>query len=161
MPRPVLLIVFGGDATVLDLAGPLDVLHAAEMQRPGTYDLRVVAPRGETVVTDSGLGIVPAGPLPDPRGIDTVIVCSGPGADPGGADTAEVVRWVTRAAGSVRRMASVCTGAFVLARAGVLDGRAATTHWDDCAELAAQPRTSASSPTASSSATVTSRRPPG
>jgi transcriptional regulator GlxA family with amidase domain len=137
MPRLALLVVFGRQVTALDLAGPLDVLHAAETLRPGSYDVRVVAPRGETVVTDSGVGIVPSGPLPDPRSADTIVVCSGPGADSAGDDMAEVVAWVAGAAGSVRRLASVCTGAFVLARAGLLDGRAATTHWDDAADLAA------------------------
>src|SRR4051794_1122237 len=138
MARTVLFVVFGSSATVLDLAGPLDVLHAAEELRPGTYDLRVVAPRGDTVITDSGLGLTPSGPLPDPAAADTIIVCSGPGADPDGGDFDEVVRWVARAAPSARRTASVCTGAFVLARAGLLDGRAATTHWSESDQLAAE-----------------------
>jgi transcriptional regulator GlxA family with amidase domain len=137
MARTVLLVVFGRGVTTLDLAGPLAVFHTAETLRPGSYEVRVVAPRGEPVRTDSGIGIVPAGPLPELGRADTIIVCSGPGADAGGADMAEVVAWAARAARTTRRMASVCTGAFVLARAGLLDGRAATTHWADCAELAA------------------------
>jgi transcriptional regulator GlxA family with amidase domain len=105
--------------------GPLEVLHTAR-----GYDVRVVAATA-ALRTSSGVGLA-AEPLDDGP-LDTLLVAGGIGV----ADVPdEVVAWVRGAAGRARRVASVCTGAFLLARAGLLDGRAATTHWASCSRLA-------------------------
>jgi len=67
--------------------------------------------------------------------IDTLIVAGGPGAESGNYEEA-YLRWISDAARRSRRVASICTGAFVLAAAGLLDGRRAVTHWKFCARLA-------------------------
>lgn len=125
---------------LLDVAGPLQVLATAnELARaaggPQPYAPRVVAPEAGGVTASAGLMLAADGPLPRSRPPDTLIVAGGPGvrevmAEPG------VRRWLRQRAGRTRRVASVCTGAFVMAAAGLLDGRRATTHWRFCAELA-------------------------
>jgi transcriptional regulator GlxA family with amidase domain len=83
----------------------------------------------------AGLGIA-TGPLPRTGAPpDTLIVPGGPGVDAAAADTM-LVEWVRQRANEAHRVASVCTGAFLLGAAGVLDGRRAVTHWSFCAELA-------------------------
>ena len=125
---------------LLDVTGPLQVFASAneivsESGGKAPYALVVVAQGGRDVTTSAGLRIA-AGPLP-PAGerVDTLIVAGGPGVGAAAADPA-LVGWVRARAGQARRVASVCTGAFLLAPAGVLDGRRAATHWSFCAELA-------------------------
>ena len=136
--RAVDVLAFPG-VQLLDVAGPLqafasanDIVAAAGGTPP--YALRVVA-RGQGVTASAGLGFV-ANPLP-PAGaaLDTLIVPGGPGVAAAAANPA-LVDWVRERAGRARRVVSVCTGAFLLAAAGVLDGRRAATHWSFCAELA-------------------------
>jgi transcriptional regulator GlxA family with amidase domain len=87
-------------------------------------------------MASSGIEIVPHGPLPAAAApIDTLVVPGGSGHRSAREDT-ELVRWIASAAGRARRTASVCTGAFLLARAGLLDGRRATTHWSFADRLA-------------------------
>jgi transcriptional regulator GlxA family with amidase domain len=87
------------------------------------------------VTTSAGLGIATS-PLPRSRTPpDTLIVPGGPGVDAAAADTA-LVDWVRKRTRKARRVASVCTGAFLLGASGALDGRRAVTHWSYCAELA-------------------------
>ena len=129
---------------MLDVAGPLQVFAStndivaegrAEAGQAPPYDLRVVALGGAAVVASAGLGLV-AGPLPQPgAAVDTLIVAGGQGVEAAAADPV-LVQWVRDRARQARRVASVCTGAALLAAAGQLDGRRATTHWSFCAELA-------------------------
>ena len=125
---------------LLDVTGPLQVFasaneHVAQAGGAPPYVLRVVARGGEGVTATAGLGIATSplprtGPPPD-----TLIVAGGPGVDAAAADTG-LVDWVRQRAKKARRVASVCTGAFLLGASGVLDGRRAVTHWSYCAELA-------------------------
>jgi transcriptional regulator GlxA family with amidase domain len=132
--RPVVIAAFP-DVQPLDVAGPAEVFTTAEAMCPGAYALRVLAPTADPLPTASGYAIAPAGTLRSARGpIDTLIVPGGPGTRSGAADDA-LVAWIGRAATRARRVTSVCTGAFLLARAGLLDGRRATTHWAWCGEL--------------------------
>jgi transcriptional regulator GlxA family with amidase domain len=125
---------------LLDVTGPLQVFasandHVTEAGGAPPYVLRVVAKGGQGVTASAGLGIA-AGPLPrSGTALDTLLVAGGPGVDAAAADPV-LVNWVSERANKARRVASVCTGAFLLAASGVLDGRRAATHWSYCAELA-------------------------
>src|SRR6516225_8854029 len=124
---------------LLDVTGPLQVFATANEIVAGKgaapYVLNVVAPGGASVRTSSGLALL-AQPLPPMESVpDTLLVAGGPGVDQMASDAA-LVGWLRDRAGRVRRVGSVCTGAFLLAEAGVLDGRRAVTHWSVCADLA-------------------------
>jgi len=94
------------------------------------YDLHVVSEAGGLVRNSIGMAIeTEAFDEPD---LDTLIACGTPQADP---STPGVLAYIRRALGQSRRVASICTGAFVLAEAGVLDGRRATTHWANARDL--------------------------
>jgi transcriptional regulator GlxA family with amidase domain len=100
------------------------------------YRTTVVSVDGAPVQTSSGLTIVPDGDIGGaPAAIDTLLVAGGAGADLASADRA-LLEWIAARAQGARRVASVCTGAFLLAAAGLLDGRRATTHWAAAEELA-------------------------
>lgn len=126
---------------MLDLTGPLQVFASAndtltQAGRAPHYALHVVAREGVHVVTaSSGLGLTTEALSPLDVPLDTLVIAGGPGVDAAAADPA-LVDWVRARARSARRVASVCTGAFLLATSGALDGRRATTHWAFCAELA-------------------------
>ena len=128
-PRRVVLVAPDG-LQPLDAIGPLEVFHTAGALRDGAYRVEIVAPGGGIVTSRSGLRIV-ADPLPAPRGIDTVLVAGGEGTRAAARDP-ELLQWIREASVAARRTASVCTGSFVLAAAGLLDGRRATTHWAWC-----------------------------
>jgi transcriptional regulator GlxA family with amidase domain len=125
---------------LLDVAGPIqvfasanDVVAGAGETRP--YVLRVVSQGGQDVTATAGLALA-AGPLTlGGQALDTLLVPGGEGVD-AAAENPALVDWVRERATEARRVASVCTGAFLLAAAGLLDGRRAATHWKYCSELA-------------------------
>ena len=140
-PRQVVMLLFA-DVQCLDVTGPLEVFSGTQrlLQSRGEkrrgYELRTLSADGRPVRTSSGLMLVPDGSLADaPAKIDTLIVPGGRGARAVTTDD-RLLSWIAATAARSRRTASVCTGAFALAAAGLLDGRRATTHWSAAAALA-------------------------
>ncbi|HLJ02491.1 MAG TPA: GlxA family transcriptional regulator [Solirubrobacteraceae bacterium] len=132
--RRVAMLAFE-DVQVLDVTAPLEVFSLATRLAGGSYALELVA--SGPIVTSSGLHLQPHRSLGERLGsLDTLIVAGGRGVHAAAADD-DLIDWVRAAAAGARRVASVCTGAFLLARAGLLDGRRATTHWAECDRLAA------------------------
>ncbi len=125
---------------LLDVTGPLQVFASANdlvAEAGGTppFALRVVAPGGPSVTASAGLGLAAVALPPIDAALDTLMIAGGQGVEAAAADPV-LVDWVRERARHARRVASVCTGAFLLAASGVLDGRRAATHWSFCAELA-------------------------
>ncbi len=137
-PRHIVIPVFDGMQS-LDLTGPLEVFDGARQLGGGSYRISVASVGGEPVRTSSHLTIAPDVDLlsldaaTDP--VDTIVVPGGTSARSFG-DFPELVGWIRRSAPHARRVTSVCTGAFLLAEAGLLDGRRVTTHWSACDLLA-------------------------
>jgi transcriptional regulator GlxA family with amidase domain len=138
MHRRVVLVVFDG-FQLLDLAGPADVFAVAGLLARGEgYRVEVAAARAGTVRAQNGVEVTAQTALCDVGGpIDTLLVVGGLPAPERSRDS-ELSGQVARLASGARRVASVCTGAFVLAEAGLLGGRRATTHWLMAADLAEQ-----------------------
>jgi transcriptional regulator GlxA family with amidase domain len=126
------------DMQALDLAGPLDVFGAANSLGHGTppYELCVIGLHARAVRAENGLSIVPACVLEDAPPLDTLLIPGGCAARQSLNGDARLLAWVRARAKDTRRMVSVCTGAYVLAAAGLLDGRRVTTHWNYANDLA-------------------------
>jgi transcriptional regulator GlxA family with amidase domain len=135
--RKIEIVAFPG-ANLLDITGPLQVFASANEAvprgGPPVYDIALVAKDAE-VTTSSGLALVtkrlPA--LAEP--VDTLIISGGGGVHAACVDQA-LLEWLKARAPMARRVASVCTGAFLLGAAGLLEGKRAVTHWADCDRLA-------------------------
>jgi transcriptional regulator GlxA family with amidase domain len=134
-PRRIVMLAFE-DAQLLDITGPLQILAAVNDERPKdepAYAITLAARvRGE-LKTSSGLKLVADASYIDPpkdlfANIDTLLVTGGEGTEPAMRDK-ELIAVIREAAPKSRRVASVCTGAFLLAAAGLLKNRRATTHW--------------------------------
>ncbi|MGH8451999.1 GlxA family transcriptional regulator [Pseudomonas sp.] len=139
MTRIVHILAFD-NAQVLDVTGPLQVFAstndlARQRGLPLPYAVSVIAAQAAPVMTSAGLALL-AEPLPsaDTPG-DTLVIAGGWGVY-GAAEDPALVDWVREKKRYTRRMASVCTGAFLLAASGVLDGCRVATHWTRCEELA-------------------------
>lgn len=117
----------------LDVTGPMEVFAGAEQHTPGTYRISTASLDGTPVRASSGLTLVPDHTLATAPAPHTLLV-------PGGQGTRnpapEVIAWLREHGPRAQRLVSVCTGAILLAEAGLLDGRRATTHWAYCDTLA-------------------------
>ena len=119
------------DFQILDAAGPIAAFEIAARYVPGAYEIKIMA-REPGPVASSSRAMMIAEPLSS-EPLDTLIVSGGEGSRTA-ALCARTAEWI--AASGARRTASVCSGAYLLARAGLLDGRRATTHWERCADFA-------------------------
>jgi transcriptional regulator GlxA family with amidase domain len=127
------------DVQVLDVAGPLQVFSSANdlvrtAGEPCAYELAVVAEQ-QLVTASAGVGLAAQELSRHRMSLDTLIVAGGFGVD-AACENIALIRWIRARAAAARRIASVCSGAFLLAATGLLDGRRAVTHWRRCAEFA-------------------------
>lgn len=133
-PRRVAILTYDLGQS-LDVTGPLEVFSIASRllleENPGGapfYETEILAPQAGAVTMGSGLRILADRAYSEAKGpIDTLVIAGGEVRQLAG--DAQLLRWLVRMQPKVRRLASVCTGAFLLAEAGLLDGRRATTHW--------------------------------
>ncbi len=145
-----LIVVVLPEVEILDLAGPLQVFHEANLQG-ADYQLQVCAAEPR-VHSDQGLWLADLAPLPEPAEGDLVLVpgcplaaletdvpaagAGGTSRQPASRVAPAVLAWLAEAAACGAQLASICTGAFALGRAGLLDGRQCTTHWTRLDDLA-------------------------
>jgi transcriptional regulator GlxA family with amidase domain len=129
------------DAQVLDVTGPLEVFSRTSrwvcdkgLHRGDAYTIELVAERAGPMITSSGLQLVAARPYRRVTQADTLLVAGGIGCRRAMQDRA-LLQWLRRVGPKVARLGSVCTGSLILARAGLLENRSATTHWSYVAEL--------------------------
>ncbi|MCC8396122.1 GlxA family transcriptional regulator [Paraburkholderia sp. MMS20-SJTR3] len=137
-PRSVVLLTFP-NVQLLDVSGPLQVFAsanalAAQRGLAPLYAPRAVAAEAGPVTSSSGLALVAGSIRSVKNPLDTLIVPGGFGVNDALTDS-RLIRWTQRQATRARRVASVCSGAFLLAEAGLLDGRRVVTHWARCDEL--------------------------
>jgi transcriptional regulator GlxA family with amidase domain len=130
-------------AQILDITGPLEVfarssrwLREHRGVKPGAYQVELVSDKAGPVTMSNGLNLIATRRYSDVRGVDTLLVSGGIGYETLLADR-HLSEWLARSARRVQRIGSICTGAMLLAKAGVLDGRRATTHWNYFPRLAA------------------------
>jgi transcriptional regulator GlxA family with amidase domain len=126
---------------LLDIGGPWEVLgHANEVLGRAAYKLEMIGPSAPAAETSHGLVVSGIRSLPrsSSRLPDVAIVAGGSPRDPVPAGEARLASWLRRHHAGIRTIVSICTGAFVLGEAGLLDGRRATTHWLHLDELRAR-----------------------
>ncbi|MEV0369009.1 DJ-1/PfpI family protein [Streptomyces sp. NPDC050636] len=126
--RDVLVVLFDGLQS-LDVTGPVEVFTGANGGLPGAYRIRTASLDGGPVRTSSGLTLTPDLALADAAAPHTLLV---PGGDGTRHPDPRLIDWLRTNAPRARRKVSVCSGALLLAEAGLLDGRRATTHWVLC-----------------------------
>ncbi|NNE05225.1 MAG: GlxA family transcriptional regulator [Xanthomonadales bacterium] len=142
IPHRVTMLAFP-DGQMLDVVGPLEVFSRAARwlrdegyTRDLAYRVEVVAEKPGPVRMSSGLEIIAARSFEDVRLSDTLMVSGGIGY-PAVCDNPFLLQWLRKQKPRVERLASICNGALILGKAGLLDGLTATTHWEYCDELSA------------------------
>jgi transcriptional regulator GlxA family with amidase domain len=146
-PKTIVFLAAPG-SQILDIAGPFQIfVRAGELfvrehpgQKPPYKVLLASTARRKPVLTNCGLVLTGTETFRSLRfPVDTLLVAGGSGLEKAGRDE-ELLAWLRSAAQRVRRIGSICTGAFLLASAGLLDGKRVTTHWKWAGELASKCR---------------------
>ncbi len=129
------------DAQTLDVVGPLEVFARSSRWlrdnghcKADAYDIELIAPVAGPVTMSSGVQMLAERCYQDVEESDTLIISGGLGYAESARDPG-IIEWLKRIAPGSKRVVSVCTGALILAKAGLLEGRVATTHWNYCEEL--------------------------
>lgn len=137
MPRRKIGILLFNEVEVMDFAGPFEVFSITENAAATgkAFEVYTIARKKELISTRNGLKIRPDYDFHDAPQFDILIIPGGYGAEEIEIHNQETIDWIKRSFTQVQIMASVCTGAFLLAEAGLLDGRQATTHWMDIDRL--------------------------
>ena len=130
--QPVIAFIVPSPFEILDLTGPVSVFERAAKNGERHYAIQILSTRSNgTVETAGGMSIGNAYKYSDYVGpIDTLIAIGGDGAV--AQQPLELLKWLQERASYIRRIASICTGAFILAGAGLLDGHRVATHWLWC-----------------------------
>jgi transcriptional regulator GlxA family with amidase domain len=131
-------ILLFNEVEVLDFAGPFEVFSITTLQgrQEKPFCVHVLSEKGEMISARNGLMIKPAYSIANAPELDILIIPGGYGAEEIEIHNAALVGWIREQSTKVKLLASVCTGAFLLAKAGLLDGKKATTHWMDIDRLA-------------------------
>ncbi|WP_100406950.1 DJ-1/PfpI family protein [Bacillus solitudinis] len=134
--RTVGILLFN-EVEVLDFAGPFEVFSLATLPKSNVklFNVKTISEDGEMVSARNGLKVKPDFHFSNHPKLDIVIIPGGEGAEKTEINNSNVIRWIAKQYIKVEFMTSVCTGALLLAKAGILDGRKATTHWLDIERL--------------------------
>ncbi|MBI3478971.1 MAG: DJ-1/PfpI family protein [Nitrosomonadales bacterium] len=132
MMRTIVFLLYP-DFQLLDAAGPIAAFEMASRLRPGAYRIVLASQHGGRIVSSAGIEL-DTSDIEKIAGIDTLLVAGGDGAQASAAD-AGMTELISQCAARTRRIASVCTGAYLLAAAGLLKGKKATTHWRSSADF--------------------------
>ena len=123
------------DAEVLDFSGPFEVFSTAKRLADNDWQVSLIAENDRPVLARGGYSVNPHYSFADCPLLDLLVVVGGDHTRE--LEKAEVIAWLKNTATNTKRVASVCTGAFLLAKTGLLSGKNVTTHWQDQPELAA------------------------
>lgn len=130
--RRIVFVVFPG-SLLLDLSGPMAAFEISDetaADKSASYRLTIASTAGGPIRTSAGIEIMSTA-LAEVSEIDTLVVGGGRGVHDAAEDL-QLLTWLSEHSGEIRRLCAVCTGAFVLAAAGLLNHRRAVTHWSSC-----------------------------
>ena len=124
-------IVIFNEVEVLDFAGPYEVFSLASKENEKIFEVKTISETGELISARNGLKILPDLSYQNEPIFDILIVPGGYGAEEIEIKNPVMIEWLKSQQNKVEILASVCTGALLLAEAGILDNKKATTHWMD------------------------------
>lgn len=119
------------EVEVLDFAGPFEVFSLTSKDNEKLFEVITIGETGEIISARNGLKVKPRASFKDNPDLDILIIPGGYGAEEIEIKNKAVLHWIIEQKDKVKILASVCTGAFLLAECGLLDHKSATTHWMD------------------------------
>jgi transcriptional regulator GlxA family with amidase domain len=123
------------EVEVLDFAGPFEVFSIASKNKEKLFEVVTIGQRGDIISARNGLKVLPSTKFSDNPAFDILIIPGGYGAEEIEIKNKVVLNWIKEQQAKVKILASVCTGALLLAEAGILNGKKVTTHWMDLDRL--------------------------